>query len=448
MRPFLDLGLSPVANTLVRDAQQSRELPQFPLVVGFCESCALVQLTQTSPDIELFDAEYPYFSSFSDELLRHSKEHVDLLLAEHSLDERSLVVEVASNDGYLLRGFAGTGVRVVGVEPTPEPAAAARAIGIPTVEAFFGVQTAEQLVAEHGNADVVIAKNVMAHVPELNDFVAGLAVLVSDTGTVEIENPGVRYLVDSTEFDTVYHEHFCYFSTIAVQALLLRHGLHLNDVVVFPDLHGGTLRWVGSRTPGLTERAARVLQEEREAGLDSFAYYADFSARVQALATDLRRMLEEARAQGARVAAYGAAAKGVTLLSFCGIGDDMIEFVVDRNPHKIGKFMPGTGIPILPVEALSERHPDVALVLAWNFATEIVAQQAEFRQQGGRFLVPIPAPRYVGGEAHVPAPSSSTRLFSGDSARVHAVIASLVVLGSRSTEVVRWAPHLRAALRG
>ncbi|ONH33679.1 class I SAM-dependent methyltransferase [Pseudofrankia asymbiotica] len=393
-RPFLSLGATPIANRLVRADALDAVDPSFPLEVGFCESCALVQLTHVLPADQIFDEDYPYFSSFSDMLVRHAEKHVIDLIESRNLGPDSLVVEVASNDGYLLKAFVERGIPVLGVEPTPGPAAAAREIGVPTREEFFGAELAQRLVDEGLRADVIIANNVMAHVPDLNSFVEGFSLLLKDDGVVSVENPGVGALLAHNEFDTVYHEHFCYFSTIAVEALMRRHGLELVGVTEFPELHGGTLRWrmgrAGAAAPD--DSVARVLAAERAAGLDSFERYGSFGAEVSELQGELRALLTDLKAQGKTIAAYGAAAKGATLLNSTGINTELIDFVVDRNVHKQGKYMPGARLPILPAEALQERQPDYLLLLAWNVKNEIMAQQAEYAARGGKFIVPVPRP--------------------------------------------------------
>lgn len=389
---FLSLGETPIANALVTPERAGRPDPVHVLEVGFCSGCTLVQLTHELPAAAIFDADYVYYSSFSDMLLRHSAAHVDELVSGRGLGAGSFVLEVASNDGYLLRRFVEHGVPVLGVEPTPGPAAAARAAGVPTREAFFGRDLAREIRDEHGPADVVVANNVMAHVPALNDFVAGLAHLVADDGVVRIENPGVRYLLEHNEFDTVYHEHFCYFSTLAVEVLLAHHGLVLVDVEHFPDLHGGTLRWTAAHHGAPSGRARDHLAAERALGLDGFEAYRDFGRRVERTQTALRELLVQLRAEGASVAAYGAAAKGATLLNSSGIDHTLVDFVVDRNVHKQGKLMPGARLPIVDPAELVSRRPDYVLLLAWNVRDEVMRQQATYREGGGRFIVPVPEP--------------------------------------------------------
>jgi cyclopropane fatty-acyl-phospholipid synthase-like methyltransferase len=392
LRPFLDLGTVPIANALLAEADLASEEPRFPLRVAFCESCSLVQLLDALPADAIFDEAYPYFSSFSDDLLAHSREHVEHLLAAGRLGPGRFLVEVASNDGYLLRHAVERGVPVLGIEPTPGPAAAARELGIPTLAAFFGTGMAAGLRREHGPADVIVANNVMAHVPDLNGFVAGFRELVADDGLIEIENPWVRDLIDHAEFDTIYHEHWCYFSTTAVDALMTRHGLHLNDVAYYPKLHGGTLRWSVSPIAARTDRCHAILAEEAERGLTVFAGYERFGERVAGIAADLRALLGGLKAEGRSIAAYGATAKGSTLVNYAGIDHRTLDFVADRNPHKQGRWTPGARLPIVPAEALLERQPDYTLLLAWNFAEEIMRQQEEYRLRGGRFIVPIPSP--------------------------------------------------------
>ena len=392
--PFLTLGRLAVANRLPTDPSAVEE--RFLLEVGFCPSCALVQLTHALPADAVFDDDYPYFSSYSEGLVRHAREHVEQLIASRGLGFRSLVVEVASNDGYLLQHVVAAGVRAVGVEPTPGPAAAARERNVPTVQAFFGRGLAAELVAEHGHADVVVANNVMAHVPDLDDFVGGLADLVAEDGVVTVENHGVGALLAQCAFDTIYHEHYCYFSTIAVDALVRRHGLRLVHVEEFPALHGGTLRWHLARAGEASPAVAAQLGAERAQGLDQLSAYAGFGKRVTALQGDLREELARRKGAGQAIAAYGAAAKGATLLGSTGIDVTTVDFVVDRNEHKQGHYLPGTGIPVLPVEALLERRPDVVLLLAWNVAEEVVRQQQAYLEAGGAFLLPVPEVRTMG----------------------------------------------------
>ncbi|MGH3487544.1 MAG: methyltransferase domain-containing protein [Actinopolymorphaceae bacterium] len=395
LRTFLSLGKTPLADALVTADHLDLVDATFPLDVAFCAACTLVQILEEVPPQQLFVDNYLYFSSFSPHLLRHSREHVEALVERRSLNSSSLVVELASNDGYLLRNFLPHGVRVLGVDPAPDQANAAREAGVPTLEEFFGVDTARRIRSEHGPADVIIANNVMAHVPALNDFVGGMAELLADDGLITVENPWVKDLVDHGEFDTIYHEHFCYYSCTSVDALVRRHGMFLNHVEYFPDLHGGTLRWHIGKREQMSSEARRMLDTELAAGLTTFGYYADFADRVESIRTALRSMLEDLKADGAAIAAYGAAAKGSTMINCVGIGTELIDFVVDRNTWKQGKYMPGVHVPIRPVEALLEEQPDYVLVLAWNFLTEILDQQHEYHRRGGRFIRPVPTPEIL-----------------------------------------------------
>lgn len=391
--PFLDLGSTPVANALLTSPDVPA--PTHPLAVAFCPACSLVQLLHVLAADDVFDADYPYFSSYSDSLDAHSRAHVADLVAGRGLDSDSFVVEVASNDGYLLRHLLPLGVRVLGIEPTPGPAGVARERGVPTVQEFLGPEVAAGLRAEHGPADVVLANNVMAHVPDLRGFVRGMALVLADDGVLQVENPGVEWLVQNIEFDTIYHEHYYYYSTLAVERLMAAEGLYLNDVERFPELQGGTLRWTISRTPGRTARAEQQLAHERALELDRVETFLTLDQRVRTLQSQLRRLLAEVTADGGTLAAYGAAAKGATLLNTTGIDASLVSFVADRNPHKQGRWIPGATIPVVDPEVLLERQPDHVLLLAWNYADEVRRQQAEYERRGGRFIVPVPVPRVL-----------------------------------------------------
>ncbi len=387
--PVLDLGLTPIANSLVCDNAAGDD-PMYPLGVVACPECSLVQIAYELPADTIFDDDYPYYSSVSDAFVAHSRSHVDALVEQRRLDATSFAVEVASNDGYLLQHFLQRGIRVLGVDPAPGPAAAARARGVDTVVEFFGREVADRIVAEHGRADVIIANNVMAHVPDLNDFVGGFARLLADDGLLTVENPWVLDMIEHCEFDTVYHEHYSYFSCTSVDRLMRRHGLHLNDVEYFPDLHGGTLRWHIGHHPDRTERCAAMRERERSVGIADGSAPRGFAERVAACQAALRATIAEIRAAGGTIAAYGAAAKGATMLNTTGIGHDDLLFVADRNPHKQGKLMPGCRVPVVPVERIIEERPDYVLLLAWNFADEIIGQLHDYVAAGGRFIIPVP----------------------------------------------------------
>lgn len=393
--PVLSLGATPLADALLEERHLDQPEGRYPLELAFCTRCALVQILEDVPPERLFVENYLYFSSVSDALVRHARTHADELIAGRGLGPDSLVVEVASNDGYLLKGFAERGVPVLGIDPAPDQADAAEEAGIPTLREFFDRALAEHLRAEGRRADVVIANNVMAHTPDPSGFAEGLAVLLADDGVATIENPYVRDLIEQTQFDTIYHEHFSYFSCTSVDHLMRRAGLFLNRVEHFPRLHGGTLRWWVEPRERREGSASAYLSAEAEDGLTEPAFYQAFAAQVEAIRAELLGVLRGLREEGRTIAAYGAAAKGATLLNYGGIGRDLVDFVVDRNPHKQGRYMPGVHIPIRHPSALLEERPDVVLLLTWNFRDEVLAQQEEYRRGGGRFLVPVPWPEIV-----------------------------------------------------
>ncbi|HET7325934.1 MAG TPA: class I SAM-dependent methyltransferase [Nocardioidaceae bacterium] len=395
LRTFLSLGKVPLPTALLTEAQLREPEARFPLDVAHCPNCSLVQILEDVPPEQLFVDNYLYFSSFSDELLRHSREHALGLIKERELGPDNLVVELASNDGYLLSNFVEAGVPVLGIDPAPDQADAAERAGVPTLQEFFGLDLARRIRAERGPADVIIANNVMAHIPDLNGFVGGMAHLLAEDGIATIENPYVRDLIDNCEFDTIYHEHFFYYSCTAVDHLVRRHGMYLNDVEYFPELHGGTLRWHVGHNEDVSETVRGYLANERARGIADFGYYASFAERVDGIRDRLLSLLAELRGGGARIAAYGAAAKGSTLLNYIGIGPDLVDFVVDRNVHKQGKHMPGVHIPVRAPEALLEEQPDYVLMLSWNFRDEILRQQQEYLRRGGRFIVPVPDPEVI-----------------------------------------------------
>ncbi len=391
LEPVLDLGLMPLADGLKTEADLDKPEGRYPLEVGFCPGCALVQITETLPPEVLFGHDYPYFSSFSDALLRHSRDNALSLIASRGLGPSSLVVELASNDGYLLRNFVEKGIPVLGIDPAPGPAAAAEKAGVPTMCTFFTRQLAAELAAKGTRADVVIGNNVLAHVADTNGFVQGIAMLLKDDGTTSIECPYVRDLIDHCEFDTIYHEHLCYFSVTAVDNLFRRGGLYLNHVERIP-IHGGSLRLFAGRREDVQPSVRTLLAEERELGMDRPEYYRGFADRVRTIGEEMRRLLAALKAQDKRIAAYGAAAKGAIMLNYLGADERTIDFAVDRNHHKQGRYMPGGRIRILPPDQLLARMPDYTVILPWNFKDEILAQQAEYRARGGRFIIPIPRP--------------------------------------------------------
>jgi SAM-dependent methyltransferase len=396
LRPILSLGRTPLANALLTAEQLREPEATFPLELVFCPACALVQITETVPPEVLF-REYAYLSSFSDTVVQNAEAIVRRLIGLEGLGSESLAVEIASNDGYLLQHYHYKGIPVLGIEPAANIARVARdERGIPTVCEFFGAQLAAELVADGRAADVVHGNNVLAHVADLNGVVRGIATVLKPRGVAVIEVPYVKDLIDHCEFDTIYHEHLCYFSLTALDRLFRRHGLVIRDVERI-SIHGGTLRIFASRvewaTPG--EAVKNLLAEEAAWGVDREDFYRGFGAKVERLRASLLELLGGLKAQGRRIAAYGASAKGSTLLNFFGIGADTLEFVVDRSTVKQGRYTPGTHLPILAPERVLELRPDYLLLLTWNFADEILPQQQAFRDQGGRFIIPIPECRVV-----------------------------------------------------
>lgn len=392
----LSLGLLPLANALVDPDLAETDAPdrqRVPLTLAFCCACALVQLTERVAPERLF-REYPYFSSYSDSFVNHARVLAERLCDERHLGADSLVIEAASNDGYLLQHYRARGVGVLGIEPARNVAAVARARGIPTLGDFFGRDLATRLRAEGRQAQVFHAHNVLAHVPDPNGFLAGVRTLLADDGLLIIEVPYVRALVEHNQFDTIYHEHLAYFSLLALSRLCARHDLRITHVERLP-VHGGSLRvWAQPGTGAQVQPSvAELLAEEQASGLDALGFYAQFGARVGALVAELRARLVALHAAGRRLAAYGASAKGAVLLNVLDLPAGTLTFVVDRSPHKQGRLMPGVRLPIRSPEALLEQRPDLVLLLVWNLLDEVLEQQATYRRLGGRFLVPIPAPR-------------------------------------------------------
>jgi SAM-dependent methyltransferase len=392
---ILDLGLQPVADALVTEDDFGSAEPKYPLEVAFCRGCTLLQVTETIPLEKIYDRNYPYFSSSSEALLKHAAAIARRMMEELSLGSNSFVVEIASNDGYLLKNFTAAEIPCLGIDPSAGPAAKAVEQGVPTLVRFFNLCVAQALAEEGRLADVIFANNVIAHIDNINDFMAGVAVLLKPTGKAVFECAYAVDMIEACEFDTIYHEHLFYHTLHGLMPLLARHGLFINDVEHL-QIHGGSLRIFASRIPWQTKRLDALIENEKQRGVDRPSWYADFGDRVKEVKSALREILLEEKRRGNRIACYGAAAKGATLLNYLDLGPGFFQFVADANPFKHGKWMPGQRVPIRQPGALAAEQPDLVLLLAWNFAGEILRQQAAYRRGGGRFLIPIPYPRVIG----------------------------------------------------
>lgn len=389
---FVDLGLSPVSNHFVKPEDAGHGEMFYPLHALVCERCWLVQLTDVAQADAHFHDDYVYFSSFSSSWLEHARRYVDMMIPRFGLNATSRVVEIASNDGYLLQYFVKAGIPCLGVEPTANTAAAARKIGVHSVEAFFGRATAKLLAKEGGQADLILGNNVLAHVPDINDFIAGMPMLLKPEGAITLEFPHLQQLIAQNQFDTLYHEHFSYLSLTALLPAFERAGLRVFDIEHLPT-HGGSLRVYACHKGATHVESAAVaacLQHEEAAGLTRLDTYASFDETVRATKRALLDFLITAKRDGKRIAAYGAAAKGNTLLNYCGVGKDFIDYAVDKNPVKQGRLLPGTRIPVCAPDLIFRTKPDYLLILPWNIKDEVMLQMAGIRDWGGRFVVPIP----------------------------------------------------------
>ena len=394
---FVDLGMSPLCQRHIHPNELNAMEPFFPLHAYVCEDCFLVQLGEYVAPQEIFGF-YHYFSSFSDSWLAHAKRYTEQMIARLGLDAQSRVAEIASNDGYLLQYFAERGIPCLGIEPAANVAEAARARGIDTVSRFFGIETAQALRAERGPVDLLLGNNVLAHVPDLNDFVAGMAAYLAPTGTITMEFPHLLRLMAENQFDTIYHEHFSYFSFTVVEKVFAAHRLKLVDVEELPT-HGGSLRiyarHAGPDAPDASPAVHALRKREADLGVSTLEFYAPFAERVERTKRKLLSFLIEAREAGKTVAGYGAPGKGNTLLNYCGIRTDLLAYTVDRSPMKQGTFLPGTRIPVFAPEKLDETRPDYLLILPWNLVDEITGQMGRIREWGARFVVPIPEVRVL-----------------------------------------------------
>ncbi|MFJ7282332.1 methyltransferase domain-containing protein [Pseudomonas sp. NPDC099000] len=391
--PLIDLGTSPPSNAYVRADQLEQAEQWVPLKVAVCQQCWLVQTEDYTSADSLFDAEYAYFSSFSSTWLAHADKYVAEMVERFGLTADSRVVEIAANDGYLLQYVAGRGIPCLGVEPTRSTAQAAREKGLEIRELFFGRDTASQLIADGWSADLMAANNVLAHVPDINDFLGGFATLLKPTGVATFEFPQLLTLMAGQQFDTLYHEHYSYLSLTAVQALCERNGLEVFDVSQLLT-HGGSLRVFVQRADGVRREVqpavARQLQAELAAGVKTPEYYATLAPAAERIKHELLRFLLQAKADGKRVVGYGAAAKGNTLLNYAGVKPDLLAWVADANPHKQGKYLPGSRIPIVTPAQIDIEKPDYVLVLPWNLLHEVSQQLAQVREWGGRFVIAVP----------------------------------------------------------
>ena len=389
---FVDLGVSPLANSYLTEEQLNKMEPFYPLKAYVCGSCFLVQLPAYESPERIF-GEYAYFSSYSDSWLAHARDYTEMMLDRYPVGTKDLVIEIASNDGYLLRYFQARGINVLGIEPAKNVAEAARKAEIPTLVEFFGADLANRLVNEGKKADLLIGNNVLAHVPALNDFVSGMKTVLAPSGIITMEFPHLMRLIDENQFDTIYHEHFSYFSLITVEKVFARHGLVLFDVKELPT-HGGSLRIFARNAEDASRpvnaRVMELMAREHAYGLKDLDYYRTSGSRVKEKKRDILEFLIRLKREGKSIAGYGAPAKGNTLLNYCWIRTDFIEYTVDRNPHKQGCFLPGSQIPVLPPEKVRETRPDYLLILPWNLKDEIMGQMGHIREWGGKFAVLIP----------------------------------------------------------
>jgi 2-polyprenyl-3-methyl-5-hydroxy-6-metoxy-1,4-benzoquinol methylase len=389
---FVDLGMSPLSNSYLKIEQLNKAEKFYPLHAYVCEKCLLVQLEEFESPDHIF-SDYAYFSSYSDSWLNHAKDYTSLMIDRFGFDRSSQVVEIASNDGYLLQFFQEKNIPVLGIEPAANVAKVAESKGIPTLVKFFGIQTAQELLKQGKASDLLLGNNVLAHVPDINDFVAGMKIILKPEGILTMEFPHLWQLINQNQFDTIYHEHFSYLSLTTVEKIFAHHGLTLFDVEEL-STHGGSLRIYGKHEHNLqltvSDRITALKQKERQAGLDKIDAYLEFSNQVMSTKRKLLSFLIELKNNGKTIVGYGAPAKGNTLLNYCGIRTDLLDYTCDRSPHKQGSFLPGTHIPIYHPDKIAETKPDYVLILPWNLKDEISSQLSYIRDWGGKFVVPIP----------------------------------------------------------
>jgi 2-polyprenyl-3-methyl-5-hydroxy-6-metoxy-1,4-benzoquinol methylase len=389
----IDLGMSPLCQKHIKPENANDMEKFYPLHAFICDNCWLMQLEEYATPDEIFADEYAYFSSYSESWLKHARKYTDLMINRFSLSENNLVTEIASNDGYLLQWFVQKGIPVLGIEPAANVAEAAREKGVRTETEFFGKNTAEKMAKKYGKADLLLGNNVLAHVPDINDFVAGMKKMLNTNGTITMEFPHLQKLIEGNQFDTIYHEHFSYLSFIAVNRIFARHGITLFDVEELPT-HGGSLRIYGKHAEDtskeVTTNVSVLLKREIDLGFETLEYYSRFEEQIKETKRKIRDFLIQAKRDGKSVAGYGAPGKGNTLLNYCGVRTDFIDYTVDMSPHKQGNYLPGTHIQILHPDAIKETKPDYLFILPWNLKEEIMDQHKYIRSWGGKFIVPIP----------------------------------------------------------
>jgi len=390
---FVDLGFSPPSNSFLKNEDLNMPETFYPLRIMVCEKCFLVQIDEFAKHDEIFNSDYAYFSSFSKSWLAHAKAYTELMTERFVLNEKSQVIEIASNDGYLLQYFKASGIPVLGIEPTANTAAAAEEKGIKSRVDFFGVRLATQLKNEKIKADLLLGNNVLAHVPDINDFVGGMKIVLNEVGVITIEFPHLLQLIDKNQFDTIYHEHFSYLSLFAVKQIFEYHGLEIFDTEELPT-HGGSLRVYAKHQEDnshlISETVAKMIEKEKQFGLNNLAIYQTYQPKADKVKNDFTQFLIQAKAEGKIVAGYGAAAKGNTLLNYAGTKKDLLRFVVDASPHKQNKFLPGIHIPVFDEEYLKREKPDYVVILPWNLTEEISHQLSYIRNWGGKFIVAVP----------------------------------------------------------